>query len=45
MKLTEVVLEPMEDNIYLFPTGRQLDNQEVEALLELEKWEQVLSEW
>jgi hypothetical protein len=32
-------------NIYEFPTGRQLDTDEINVLRDLERWEQVLSEW
>ncbi|MCZ6831614.1 MAG: hypothetical protein O7F73_18880 [Gammaproteobacteria bacterium] len=45
VKDTEVIFNPTGDNVYEFPTGRKLSTDEVSVLLDLEKWEKVLSEW
>ena len=42
---TEAVFSPIEDNIHSFPSGRQLRADEVEVLVEMERWELVLTEW
>jgi hypothetical protein len=44
-KHTELIVCRAENNIYEFPTGRQLDTEEIDVLLDLEQWEKVLSEW
>lgn len=45
VKCTEAIFHQGKDNIVEFPTGRPLSSDEIDSLLELEKWEQVLSEW
>ena len=46
VKETEVIFSG-GDNVYDFATGRQLSNDEVDTLIEVEKWELAiaLDEW
>ena len=45
VKQAKLMVCQAEANIYEFPNGRQLDTEEINVLLDLERWEKVLGEW